>query len=86
MKLRKKPEDTGKHRIKLRKKPGETGKTPLRILLRFLIFKVKSGKNQGKWEKTWGNPGKIGKMGKNVKNRFPSLHGKYNESSAAKSK
>ena len=69
MKLRKKPEDTGRHRIKLRKKPEETGKTRLRILLKFPIFKVKSREKPRKIPENPGKsreiPVKTGKMGKN---------------------
>ena len=71
MKLRKKPEDTGKHRIKLRKKPGETGKTPLRILLRFLVFKVKSGKKPWKMGKNLVKSGKNRENGKKRKKPVP---------------
>ena len=79
MKLRKKPEDTGRHRIKLRKKPEETGKTRLRILLKFPIFKVKSREKPRKIPENPGKsreiPVKTGKMGKNDKNGIPALHG-----------
>ena len=81
MKLRKKPEDTGRHRIKLRKKPEETGKTRLRILLKFPIFKVKSREKPRKIPENPGKsreiPVKTGKMGKNDKNGIPSLHGAF---------